>query len=129
MELESYAVTSRNFKPVQEVYIEKITYEAEHAPKEDLLKQLDQCIRALQHVKKGKRRATTNAKKTGTVQKKGVCWDCGLLGHNQRNCRKETTAVAACQSGNGDATRTGSRAHGAEVGLTLLLLVLVRPLT
>ena len=79
--------------------------EVEHVSdvEEDLLKQLEVCIKALQRGKKGKKRAAAQEKKAqpDATRKRGVCWGCGLPGHIQRNCTKETTNTTA--TGNDDA--------------------------
>ena len=59
MELESYAIASKKAKQVQEVHLVKQVPDLD----EDLLKQLEVCLKALQHGKMGKKHATARERR------------------------------------------------------------------
>ena len=92
MELESYSIASKKAKQVRKVHL--VTKDASNDEKpnsDDLLKQLEACIKAMQRGK-DKKRIPNREKKTlpDAKKKKGVCWGCGLPDHILRNCTKET---------------------------------------
>ena len=93
MELESYSIASKKAKQVRKVHL--VTKDAsndENPNSDDLLKQLEACIKAMQRGKKGKKRIPNREKKTlpDANKKKWVCGGCGLPDHILRNCTKET---------------------------------------
>ena len=113
MEVESYTIATKKAKQVREVHLVKKDDDAERMPDEELLKQLELCVKALQHhsgKQQGRRRATARAKKDqpDAARKKGVCW---LPGHIQCNCTKKTTTTAP-PSGNDDADKAGHQGNG-----------------
>ena len=127
MELESYAIASKKARQVREVHlIKKDEGYIEHTPEEELVKQLERCVKALRRrgAGRGRRRATAWARKEqpdatqtrkeqpGATRKKGVCWGCGLPGHIRRNCTEENAAPAAPPPGNDDGDGTGHQGNG-----------------
>ena len=109
MELESYAVASKKAKQVREVHLVRKggNLEVEHAQDsesvEELLKQFKACVKALQRGKKGKKHTTAREKKAqpDAAKKRGVCWGCGLPGHIQCNCTKESVATTTATGNDG----------------------------
>lgn len=73
--------------------------EVEHVSdvEEDILKQLEVCIKALQ---RGKKQAVAREKKAqpDATRKRDVCSGCGLPGHIQCNYTKETTNTTATRN-------------------------------
>ena len=109
MELESYAIASKKAIQVREVHLVRNSDAQDSESIEELLKQFETCVKVLQRGKKGKKHTTAREKKAqpDAAKKRGVCWGCGLPGHN---CTKESV-VTTTATGNDGADNVGHQGN------------------